>query len=430
MTSELVLEKNSIQQADRRFLANDQPSQELVDLVGVPREYSGYLRIVDQTQNLENNLVIIHYLTPLDTDGNPDETILAKIGSARGVIVDTTTNKIVCRSYSHTPELVNDAAQLAGKLNLNECTVFKACEGPVLRVYWHNGKWHISTHRKLDSAKSSWGGPPFAEMFLSTVNWSFDELDRSLAYSFLLSHPSHRHIYRVTEPQLLLISVYDPSTNSFLSMDRVTEIGTGLKNCLTPKPFDPQPKTIEEMCQMVDALDTGKNVSFDSVGAIVIHNTGDPAPVKIITAFYNSLKQARGNNVSLRTRYILVRGSDEENLLTAWFDEPQYQQLFALVENEIERLIKTLHKMYLNRFVHKNFGELPKEEFVILQRCHSWHKEDRGSNKVTMEKMRQVVEDTPNFYILKMLNRQRTLKRQSPADPDVDPDVDADTDED
>lgn len=401
------VDKNMIQQSDRRFLSLPVPSDELLDLVGVPREFSQYTRVVDT----QGDLAIIHYLLPLDTDGNPNTEIIDKIGNTRGVIVDTSKLKIVCRSYPYTPEVVNDSASLS-TLELSDCTVFKACEGPILRVYWHDDKWNVSTHRKIDSAKSSWGGPPFSEMFLSTMKWSFDDLDKSLAYSFLLSHPAHRQLYKVNEPQLLLISVYDSTTNSFKSPSDTEEMGSKLKGCLVPKRFDPQPQNVEELCKMVDEMDTGKNVSFNSVGAIIINNTGDPTPVKVVTNFYNSLKQARGNDVNLRTRYILIRGSDEENLLTAWFDEPQYQQLFALVENEIDVLVERLHSMYMYRFIGKHFDHLPKEEFVVLQRCHSWHVQNRSMNKVTLLKMKEMVENTPNFYLLKMLNRQRVAHKQ------------------
>nr|QBK88091.1 MAG: RNA ligase with polynucleotide kinase domain [Marseillevirus LCMAC202] len=421
---------------DRRFLGRDPATPELLKLVGVNPEWADYIRVLDH----QGTLALLHYVNTWvsSTDHSINEAPLAEIGHVRGIIVDTATGEIVCRSFPYTPEVVSeDPERIASLLpeDLSKVAFYNACEGTVLRLFWHNEEWHLSTHRKINANNSYWAGPTFGSMFeelrtgfvLNNSEPGPDQhsMDKNYCYVFLMSHNGNRLVYNISKPQLMLIAIYDRSTQQFLSGE---EYGPSHK--LGPKRpagcADPVPvtdiNTVADLQEAVDELE--KFASYNLAGIIAFPDSLDPRPVKIVNASYNNLRNARGNEPSLRSRYIQLRGTPEGGLMIKWYNEPDYQEIFDNAEDEIDELVNRLHTMYMHRYVHKNIDELPKEEFVTLQRCHTWHTADRGNNIVTANKVREFLNTTPTHFLLVMLNRQRREQREAARELEAADDVD------
>ena len=77
----------------------------------------------------------------------------------KGVVVDKSTKEIVCTTSIHNIEY--DVQNISYVPNITEIDWKKSLvmishEGCFLRVFYHNGKWYISTHRKLDANNSRW----------------------------------------------------------------------------------------------------------------------------------------------------------------------------------------------------------------------------------------------------------------------------------
>jgi len=398
LSSELVVA------TDRRFLSRDVATPELLAIVDVPSEWAEYVRVLDH----EGPLVLLHYInTWVSTDDHTiNEEPLKAIGHVRGTIVNTDTKEIVCRSFPYTPEAVsNDTEHLESLLpdDLSTVSFYNACEGTVLRLFWSCDEWRISTHRKIDAHNSYWAGPTFGEMFEELcADKCLEDLDKNLCYIFLMSHNSNRLVYDIPKPQLMLISIYNRQQARFLSTDEYPRLNP--LDCVYPQPVNTI-STVTELQEAVEELE--KFSSFNLAGIIAISDLTDPYPVKIVNSYYNNIRNARGNEPNLRSRYIQIRGTPEEGLVVKWFTEPRYQEIFDAAENEVDILVERLHAMYMNRYVHKDFSQLPKEEFVTLQRCHSWHIEDRSHNIVTEDKVREMLNGTPNHFLLMMLNRQK-----------------------
>nr|QBK87564.1 MAG: RNA ligase with polynucleotide kinase domain [Marseillevirus LCMAC201] len=392
---------------DRRFLSRDPATPELLKSVGVGVEWTEYIRVLDR----QNKLALLHYVNTWvsSTDHTINETPLKDIGHVRGIIVDTDTGKIICRSFPYTPEVSSENTERIGSIfpqDLSEASVYTACEGTVIRLFWYGEEWNISTHRKIDANNSYWAGPTFGSMFRELRGFSLDDLDKNYCYAFLMSHNGNRLVYKITKPQLMLIAIYDYSKQCFLSDTEMEPVR--LSGCVYPSPVI-DINTITDLREAVDELE--KFASYNHAGIIVIPDSQDPRPIKIVNATYNSIRDARGNESSIRTRYIQLRGTTEGKLLIKWFAEPD-QEIFDDAEKEIDKLVLSLHIMYMNRYVHKNFARLPKEEFVTLQNCHTWHTSDR-SNIVTVAKVREYLDTIPTYYLLLMLNRQRREKRKA-----------------
>lgn len=395
----------SVITTDRRFLNRDTASDEMLQIVGVDTKWQEHIRVLDQ----QGSLVLLHYLTTLKNDV-VDEEPLREIGTLRGTIIDMDTKQVVCRSYPFTPEIVTNDKNLEKTLpeDLSQVSMYSACEGTILRLFWSGKTWQLSTHRKIDAYNSYWVGPTFGELFrqLQEDNFAYRDLDTNYCYIFLMSHNENRLIYNIPEPQLMLISIFSRDEGRFLAP---TEYGPGynakhlhLKGVVYPQPL-----------AGIDTIETLKTAveetpgSFNSAGVIILPNPTKPYPIKILSTEYDSLRKARGNDPSLRSRYLQLRGTSECGIIVNWYTEPEYQQVFDDAEDEFEKLVGHIHQLYMNRFIGKDFSQLPKEEFVTLQRCHSWHQQDRANNIVTREFVRKFLNETANYYLLIMLNRQR-----------------------
>lgn len=414
MTS-IQLPLDLVVSTDRRFLNRDQATTELLNIVGVDPKYQEYVRVLDT----KGSLKLLHYIsTWVSTDDHSiNEEIMRDIGHVRGIVVDTEANRIVCRSLPYTPELVATNASRRDALlpaDLANSAIYTACEGTVLRLFHSGDEWHLSTHRKIDANNSYWSGPTFGVMFEELRKFQLADLDTRYCYVFLMSHTENRLVYRINESQLMLIAMYDTETQRYLEYNK--DYGVGHPATLNPDgvvyPTTLQltDKTAKGLADFIAELSL-ESGSYNKVGAIVFPSLTDPHPVKIVSDRYYSVRNARGNDPSLRTRYIQLRGTADCGLMINWFTEPGYQEVFDDVEAEVDKLVTRLHGMYINRYVNKDFSQLPKEEFVTLQRCHSWHVEDRSANIVTADKVREVVNTTPNHYLFLMLNRQRREER-------------------
>ena len=108
------------------------------------------VKIVDSL----NDLSIYHYL---DCDVNTDK----ETKKYRGVVMNN-EGKTICRSFGFTPEIDETDEELMTSvveqfLKQENVRALEAYEATLLRAYFHDEKWHISTCRKLDAFKSKWG---------------------------------------------------------------------------------------------------------------------------------------------------------------------------------------------------------------------------------------------------------------------------------
>ncbi len=380
-------------ETDNRFINKPLPDVKLLALINVNPDDRDYIRVVDED---ESGLVCLHYLTPLTLEGQPDLNVLSRVGHVRGTIIDTVSEQVVCRSFPYTVEMVVDESSDGGLL-LPGITAYEAKEGTIIRKYYWNDVWRVSTHRKLDAINSRWSGPSFGEVFNNLFEKAEKEhevfLNTNLCYIFMILHPQNKLIYNVSEPRLVHISTFDRATDSFHDP---CESSYGLTGIETPKKLNIT--TYDQVKELV-----GKAKSAEFSGIMLLNNISNPVPVKLVSKNYMDIKAVRGNERSLYKRYLQLRGTPQAEVLVNWYEDER--DLFNNVEKSIHNLAKKLHLMYMDRFINKNIVQLPKEEFVFLSKCHEWHIQNRKSNIVTFDKVKSQLDVTPFYYVEIMLGR-------------------------
>ena len=109
------------------------------------------------------------------------------VDKCRGVIFKD--NSLVLRSYPSTKEIIpNDFGIVETDLLKypEKCTFFNAHEGAMIRVFYNDDKWYISTNKKLDAFTSKWASKDsFGYSFLQALeneileNSNFEERCKS-----------------------------------------------------------------------------------------------------------------------------------------------------------------------------------------------------------------------------------------------------------
>ena len=74
-------------------------------------------------------------------------------------------------------------------------------------------------------------------------------------------------------------------------------------------------------------------------------------------------------------------------------------------ENNIYGIGKLIHKAYIERFIKNQYVTVPMEEFAVIKACHDWHMKDREKNKISLNKVMEVLNEQTPTNINKMIRR-------------------------
>lgn len=120
----------------------------------------------------DDGLVLIHPKAAVPLSKNEASRI-------RGLIVDTNNLSIACGTLGYSSEVVAESLEPneAGDLFLTDnfgvthhisagsYRIKMSHEGPMIRVFRHNGKSYIASHKKIDASRSRFGQVNFVELY-------------------------------------------------------------------------------------------------------------------------------------------------------------------------------------------------------------------------------------------------------------------------
>lgn len=360
------------------------------------------ISIVDT--DTKNNLSMFCYL-------KCDEKENDLIKNCRGVVFNG--ENIVMKAFPYTPEYVNsDIGKITDTItDFSEWNFFQAHEGTLLRVFCFNDSWFISTHRKLDAFRSKWSSrTSFGESFKNSllVLEQYDEkfrnslpdervdilerflstLDKSKQYMFLVRNTSdNRIVCKSPEKQTMY------------------HVGTFVNNklCFDQDVNIPYPKKVD-INNIDELLDYVKNISCSEMQG-VIGMTSNNQHIKILNDEYRELFCARGNEPSIKFRYLQVRCKDLNIVNMLYYLYPDIAKTFDEYENILYDIAKFIYKAYVDRFIKKQYITVPTEEFSIIRECHSWHLQDRRINRISLDKVIHVMNTQTPTNLNHMIRR-------------------------
>lgn len=347
-------------------------------------------------------------LTDQDADGNLknfsydhcSNNSENELKSCRGLIYKGDTPFI--KAFGYTPHhTIHDIPQETMQyitLNFDKLRFFYSLEGTLLRLFYNdvNDKWYLSTHKKIDASNSRWGSKyTFGEIFNSSVpdSFKYQNLDKDKFYMFILTpNDYNRIVCKTFLNEVYHVGTYDKNFN--LSYDY--DIGV-------PKPAEVKFNNTQELFYCVN-----NEIGHFLYQGIVICDPLTQTNIKLLSDSYNTLQQLRGNTPSINFRYLQIRNEDEKvKKLRELF--PNFVKEFDMYEDYIDRFSNKMLHEYINRHIKKNFKQLPSNEHYIIKTAHAWHNENRDTNKISIDKIKQIINtQTPSFInsIIKLYKKE------------------------
>lgn len=261
-----------------------------------------------------------------------------------GLIIDKNNLKIVCYTF----EKLKDDSTPVEEVNYNDCFIEDAIEGTLMRLFFYNNVWQLSTKKCLCASSSKWVSQKnFQELFMeSTTAELLTKLNPNNCYSFIVCHPENNIIHKPVKPILYHISTRDLNTLNEIDED----IGA---NKIPRIPFSTylQNTNISSIYNEYfnhNSLSTEGYVFIDS--SLKRH--------KIIKNNIKNIRQLWGNNNNRFFRYLELR--KDNNLLTEYLKFfPNDKDNFVEYEKKVYELANNILDVYMNKFVTKTNTNVP-----------------------------------------------------------------------
>lgn len=335
------------------------------------------------------------------------------VKQTRGVVFHN--DNVVMKTFPYTDEYIHTDTSSIEKFfennSLNNCSFYDSHEGCLIRMFYFNSKWFCATHRKLNFFKSKWSSKnSFGTLFEEALDYEVSNnetlknkinqscenkdaniiekfqsiLDKSKKYMFLLRNNKDNRI--VCNPPKHPV-IYHVGTFYNDSLSLTDDIGLSYPKKLV---FS----NTKELCQYVSEIDP-----LHIQGVIVFSTT---TFCKILNSTYLTLFKVRGNEPSVKFRYLQLR-MDPENSKLIYNMYPEHNYHFDKYENIIYNIAKQLYNNYCLRYIKREFVSVPKDDFDIIKLCHSWHIENRSLNKVSLEKVIEVLNSQNPIKLNRMI---------------------------
>ena len=219
-------------------------------------------------------------------------------------------------------------------------------------------------------------------------------LDKSKQYMFILLNNDENRI--VSDPPENP-TFYHVGTfiNGELSMEKQDGLHVPFTNRLNFNNMD-------EVYDYINEVDYKK-----TQGLIVF--TPNNIQYKILNEKYFDLYNVRGNEPSIKFRYLQIRMNkkDNENLRYLY---PNNIEDFEQYENYIFDSSKFIYTSYVDRYIKRIRTVVPTEEFNVMREAHSWYLEDRDKHKITYEKIIEILNKQKATNLNKIIKRLKLGK--------------------
>ena len=340
---------------------------------------------------------------------NCDENSDELVKKCRGIVLSG--EKVVLNAFNYNPDYtVENEKKIEEVIDFTKHVFFDSQEGALLRLFYHNGKWFVSTHHRLNAFRSKWSSRySFGSMFKDAIEYEYrrdnsdlskmlknddniyndflELLNKEYSYTFLVRNNN--------ENRIVCNAPYYPT---------LYHVGTFIDNKLvfTENVGFPYPR--QHNFQNIDQLlDHVEDSDFLEKQGIIVFSDSD-CVCKILTRNYQRFFNVRGNESSVKYRYLQIR-NDQESAEMLSYLYPKLSDTFDEYEECLLEITKDIHQSYIRRYIKKEYVTLPREEFQIMKLCHEWYLEDRNHNRISFRKVTEVMNGTHASALNKMIRR-------------------------
>ena len=400
-TQSCVENKRNESVTDRSECSDAKASQTMFSRANVEAQESK-IRLVDSDE--ETGLDLFCY----NRCSNEEDDF---VKHCRGLVFHGDT--LVMKAFPYTTEYSQGDSTLGEVLSdFKKWSFFSAYEGALLRLFYFSGRWFLSTHRKLNAFRSKWASrESFGTLFKRSLDNEIvtnqdlasrladgenildrfqNSLDKSKQYMFLLRNCSDNRIVcappATGEPLVFHVGTF---VNGELTMD---------DNIGLHYPESHRFINVDELVHFIETEVDPKNRQG------VVCFGPENRQIKVLHADYMEMFRARGNEPSVKFRYLQVRMNKKMvDMLYGLY--PDLASTFDDYENTIYDIARGIYRAYVQRFIKKRYVTVPKEEYLVINECHSWHLTDRENNRVNLDRVIQMLNKQPPTNLNHMIRR-------------------------
>jgi len=290
---------------------------------------------------------------------------------------------------------------------------FLSYEGTLLRIFFFESKWLVTTNKKLNAFRSKWSSKDsYGNIFKHAVEYLYSQTDSKLHKSLgKTSTPYKSFLNTLDKNNIYLLKIQNTFENRIVcnapEFPTVYHIGTFKENVfyldddiLIPKPEEKTFENDTEMLEFVDKLSTNENVGID------LYDKNNK-PYLIMNSEYSKLHSVRGNEPSIKFRYLQVR-MDREQVDMLYYLYPKFADQFDNYENILYECAKQINYNYIKRFIKKKYITVPREEYQIMKKCHQWHLQDRERNRISLTKIIEVMNEESATVLNRIIRKHKS----------------------
>lgn len=378
-----------------------------------------YIKITDEdtAYNLKNYCYVSD---PVDSDVLREN--LDMIKDCRGVVFHG--DEVVMKAFPFTDEVgvqYDLDSWFRDNGGFENCRFFESHEGALIRMFYHSDKWFLTTHRRLNAFKSKWGSfESYGAIFKKALKHQIDTnerlreimptqrenfydnftdiLDKEKQYTFLVRNtPDNRLVCNGAEvPTMYHVGTFKNGVNDLDDDIRVD------------KPKELTFEDTQHLRNFVESCDPRFNPGIIIFGS-------RQTQLKVSSRVYLDMIHVRGNQPSVRYRYLQVRLDSQCNgMLRTMY--PELVDTFDLYEMLLSTAVEHIHTAYMNRFIHKEHVRVSQAEYAIVRQAHEWFKEGRElgeSRKVTKRVIQDILNTQPattlNAIVKKLKHDEQML---------------------
>ena len=408
------LKESAESQMDSRTAGRDGPAQQnLENETGRPitradlKSRENRIRLTNRDD--ENDLDLYCYTKC----GSTDDDVVKR---CRGLVFHG--DELVLQGFPFNPEFNDSEVDkiLEALGDFKECRFFDAHEGAVIRVFNFNGKWFVSTHRKIDAFTSKWSSPEsFGEIFLTSLEAEVENNDKLRNYLpngenllqrfFSTLNPDRQYMFLIRNTKDNRIVCLAPQRPTLYHVGTFVDGELDLDdNVGVPHPKEHRFLNVDELARYASGVDMKE---MQGVVAFLPGNN----QVKVLNERYQYYFHLRGNEASVKYRYLHVRMSKRQS---RDFHElyPEHTKIFEEYEDIIYEIARNLHRAYVNRFINHHYVRVPYQQHLVISECHKWHVEDRKNNRITLNKVIEVMNSMKPSDLNAMIRQYRIEKAQ------------------
>jgi hypothetical protein len=336
-----------------------------------------------------------------------------------GIIMDISDDHIVAYSYDFITDYI-DSMKEQFVQNWNKYRVERVIDGAVMRVFFFNNCWNVSTLNCVDANDAFWSSQKsFRELFEECAAESgldFSKLNQKYCYTFIIQHPHNHMVINCQSPRMLYLCTVDVSNDlpTYVSINDTGIIGVGDIN------FDSF-QALEEELLRPEIVPLNKD---SSLGFIIINiETGERTRIR--RREYIKAQTLKGNHANINYRILEIILEDyklhqsdsthSHNRKTEFLHFfPQYKKNFYTLETKLHELCESLLSTYIDVYVKRARPLQTPQTLISLVQKHVFDEiylnflEDNQS--IALGKVNRVVKSQNVWRIAGLLGISPVIK--------------------